>query len=741
MLLQVDVNRQGLNETVVVLRSGKRFFAAAEDLERWRIRRPAAGVLEHEGRTYYPLDALPGASFELDEARLRLAITTRAEAFEATLAALPDSRAATPAVLPQPGGFLNYSLSATHAAGAWARTGFFEAGFFSRYGVLTNSVLAPELGETARWRRLESTYTIDQPEERRSLRLGDAITRAGAWGRPVRFGGLQFATNFATQPGFIPFPVASAVGQAALPSTVDVFVNNALVARRSVPPGPFSLSNIPVVTGSGDIRVVVRDLLGREQIITQPFYGSTALLKEGLSDYSFEAGETRQDFAVLSNHYAERVAAATYRHGLTDRVTGELRAESANLARSAGASGAARVGNFGLASGSLAFSHSEAGLGRLAGFGLERNARVFSAAFQTVLTNAQFRQAGMRPGELPRRRQTIANAGVHFGEFGSLSLTHAVQEFRDQPRAEVVTLAYSLPVGRIAQLGINAVRTYGAIGGSALFTTLAIPLGELTSGSASLERTHDNQSGVTRNTPTAVVQKSLPLGDGYGYRAQVRNEDLFGSLSGQTGVGTYVLEAATARQGGSATRFGASGGVGTIAGHTFLSRSITESFAVVHVGDFENVRVLQDNQVMARTNARGYAVLPRLRAYERNPVTIEQADLPFEARLGSLRLEGAPYFRSGLLLDFPVRRVRAATLRIVLDDGSDLPSGAAARIEGQAEEFPVALRGELYLEGLEETNRVLVIWNGQTCVLDVSYGHHADPLPQLGTFICRGVKP
>src|SRR5437868_6087588 len=44
VLFQVDVNRQGINETVVFLRlADGRFLVAEDDLERWRIR-PPSGV-------------------------------------------------------------------------------------------------------------------------------------------------------------------------------------------------------------------------------------------------------------------------------------------------------------------------------------------------------------------------------------------------------------------------------------------------------------------------------------------------------------------------------------------------------------------------------------------------------------------------------------------------------------------------------------------------------------------------
>jgi outer membrane usher protein len=155
-----------------------------------------------------------------------------------------------------------------------------------------------------------------------------ATSVPGAWGRSVRFGGVQYSTNFATQPGYITFPSIASGGQAALPSTVDVFVNNALVAQKTVLPGPFSITNIPTVNGSGNVRLVVRDLFGREQVISQPFYASVNLLKAGLEDFSYEAGVERSNFGTESGDYGHAVASATYRRGLTGRLTGEIRGEA-----------------------------------------------------------------------------------------------------------------------------------------------------------------------------------------------------------------------------------------------------------------------------------------------------------------------------------------------------------------------------------------------------------------------------
>lgn len=739
LLLQVDVNRQQLNQTVVVLRSDKRLFVAREDLARWRLRVPEAAPLVHQGIEYYPLDALPAATFQLDESRQTLTVAAAPQAFTETRAALRGTTPSDP-ILPGPGGFLNYAVSIADTEFETRRTGIFEAGVFSRYGVLTSTLLASELESTSSWVRLESTYTIDDPERRTSLRLGDSVTRPGAWGLPVRFGGVQYGTKFATQPGFIPFPLLSALGQAALPSTVDVFVNNALITRRSVPPGPFSVTDIPVVTGGGDMRVVVRDILGREQVFTQPFYGSTALLRRGVADYSFELGALRESFGLRSADYGEALAVGTYRRGLSDELTGELRGEGAESASSAGVSLAARAGLIGVFNASLAASRSEHQTGGLAGAGFEHSAGPFSAALQTVHASRDFRQAGMLEGELARRRQSFANVGVQLGFLGSVSLTHARQDFYDREDLKVSTVAYNVPVPGVGQFGVSAIHSSGASGGDALFATLAIPLGEATSASLGYERTRASAGGSDR-AAAASLQRSLPLGDGYGYRLRVRDEDLYGSYALRTRTGTYELEAARPEGGSTATRLTAAGAVGTVGGYAFLSRDITDSFGVVRVADFPEVRVLHDNQVIARTDSQGYAVLPRLRAYDRNPIAVDSRDLPFDASLGALRLHATPYYRSGVFVEFPVRRIRAATLRVVLEDGSDLPSGALARIEGRSEQSPVALRGQAYLEGLERDNRLAFTWRGQRCTIDVSYPPGDDPLPDLGTYVCKGVKP
>ncbi len=109
---------------------------------------------------------------------------------------------------------------------------------------------------------------------------------------------MRFARNFGIRPDLVTTPLLTASGSAVVPSAVDVFVNNQRVYSQQVQPGPFTIDQLPAVTGAGDVNIVVRDALGREQVLTQSFYSSPVLLAAGLNQYSFAAGKIRENYAL-----------------------------------------------------------------------------------------------------------------------------------------------------------------------------------------------------------------------------------------------------------------------------------------------------------------------------------------------------------------------------------------------------------------------------------------------------------
>jgi outer membrane usher protein len=742
-LVVVDVNRQQLNESVVVLQDPKgTLYLAVKDLRRWRLRLPeTATSVDYLGETYFPLDAMSKVSHEFDPKKLRLTIDAGAEAFDETTPRERSGIETPPPVKSGHGGFFNYDLFGTHSSISTQRSGLFELGYFNRYGVGTASAIADKLGSDGRVTRLDTTWTQDYPERMESLRIGDSITRPGAWGRSVRFGGIQYGTNFGTQPGFVSFPPQGATGQAVLPSTVDVFVNNAMVAHEKVPPGPFSIANLPVVTGAGDVKLVVRDLLGREQVITQPFYASPLLLREGLTDFSYEIGAIRENYGIKSSDYGPGFGSGTYRRGMSERFTAEIRGEASQGNVAAGAGGDYLISALGTVSGYIAGSHGNSGSGTLALVGIEHLGSPWSFNARTQWMSDRFTLVGLPLQQFAPERLSSASFGYTAGSGGAISVTYVSQHTRSGADTRIATLGYSKSLGSFGSFSISASRDFVGDASTSIYAMLSIPFDASTSLSFAPQNIHRKSTG-SHSDLTATLQRNLPFGEGYGYRLQARSDGYReASYTQQTEIGTYTVDAARMDD-ATTTRLAISGGLAFLGGGAFLSRRIDQSFAVVRVPDFPNVRVLVDNQPAGKTDAKGNALIPRLRAYDKNVISVDQRDIPINAEIGALKVVAVPYFRSGVEVEFPIRLSRGATLTIHLEDGKPLPVGASVQIVGQPLSHAVGLDGQTYLISLRSDNRVRATWDGRSCEFDLPFTpSRDDPLPDLGTFVCKGATP
>jgi outer membrane usher protein len=316
-------------------------------------------------------------------------------------------------------------------------------------------------------------------------------------------------------------------------------------------------------------------------------------------------------------------------------------------------------------------------------------------------------------------------------------LSYVRQDNRDRPRSEIVSANYNVNIAKSASLMVAAFKTLTGERTQALAITLSLGFGERSTASVN----YSAQSNA--NQVLLQVQENLPAGSGIGYRvlvgADAQGDREEAGLALQSDTGTYVVEAGRASN-FSTYRASASGGVAVIDGWPSWSRRLIDSFGAVQVPGFGNVAVYVNNQVVGRTNADGYAMLPHLLPYQANPVRIETGDLPIDAQIDAAQLDAVPYFRSGVLLKFPVQRSNGALLILLLEDGEPMPVGSVVNIIGREGDFPVAQRGEVYVTGLAEKNRLRTTWREQSCELEVELGKNLSPLPKLGPFTCKGVK-
>lgn len=756
MVLELTLNGVDLGP-VLTLRSAEGVFYFSEaNLKQWGVCQDLGTTTVHQGETFRRVGSARAGKLLYDAARQSLDLTLPASCFAPTDISLGrHASALTPAA---PGMIFNYDFYASGAQGGSGSghtlTGLFEAVGFDDLGSTVVDVLAPHIGQGDTQGigdgpgpvvRLDTAFTHDNAEQMTRWELGDAIGGSGIWGRPVRFAGVRFSRNFDTSPGFVTQPLPSVAGEAELPSTVEVYLNGVLATRQQVQPGTFQIDNVPMFGVGGTVQLVVRDLLGHEVVTDMPFVTAAPLLKRGLSDFSLETGILRDNYGISSFDYGTAFATATGRYGVSDELTVEGRSETreGRYTAGAGASFVLPVLHYVLTVAG-AGSHAPSGSGDQETFSLQPGVpqRVaLSLSWQT--TSAGFVQLGTAPGQPPPSYVGTASLSIELQRRSAITLS----EVRNAPRGRAGSVIDSVAVNR----GLG---TLGSLSLS-LFATREGPTnkGLLLGFSVALYGSNSVVSSV-----------NLQRGDGGGSSPQLQSEFDHAPTSelgwgwdvrtvhDDATPGTNTLGAGFIYQGNSLSASGQldgnlqesryqldiSGGTGVLAGRIFASRRIFDSFGVARVAGVPGLPVYVENQLAGYTDANGLAVLPRLISFSDNKISINANDLPFNAVLdGSDSITVAPYSRTGVVVDLPVRRFRSALVSLMQADGSPVPVGAkVSYLNGTADVY-VAARGEAYLRDVQPRGNTLEVnWEGHHCQarFDLPQGSHIQP--HIGPLTC-----
>jgi outer membrane usher protein len=751
MPLEVTVNGVNTGTWPVLERAGV-LYVSGDAFAEWRVnRRDLALPIEFRGNQYWPLASVAGFSATLNPSTQSLDLVFSPQAFSATRvqSATVVKAKTSPAI---PSAFINYDLNYTHSRtrgfGSSQDLGALtELGVSSAWGVLTSSYFGRNLldnaalGTQRAWRRLETTYTKDLPQSNQTLRLGDAATVQGTWGRQVYFAGLQWGTNFALSPGYNTQALPLISGVSAAPSTVELYVNDALRQVSKVPTGPFALDNFPVVSGSGDARVVVRDVLGRETVLVQPFSIHQDLLAQGLSAWSVEAGSLRRDLGIENAHYGPRFTSGVWRYGLTQQTTSEAKLEFSAQTRALGVGVSQALPGQHLGTLALAYSKdATAGEGHLALLGLEKQGPVLSYALRWQSASDQFRTLGDTAALA--RTQASANMTLATGAMGSFGLGLVRSESPTTGKLTTLNANHSVRLGQQASLITTLTRVTGSAistAGSALGFSLIIPLEKGLNLNASVTGKPGNSSGYLS------ANQSIRAEDGIGWRALsgAREGEAYAEggvyMQGKQGLASIDVQGSRNQQ---TLRLGGQGGLVAVGGQVFATQRQQQSYAIADVADYGDVRVTANGRAQGSTDSRGIAFITDLAPYQNNAVRLNPQDLPISAELDSIEVGVVPPWRSAVRATFPVRSGRAALLRITLDNGEVAPAGAIVRIEGDAQEFFVARRGEAYVTGLQANNKLILRHNDMACSLAVALPPGSrDDITRLGPLVCKRMAP
>lgn len=678
-----------------------------------------ARALMGNGEFGYDITSLESVDYALDSKSQSIKINASSKAFGITV--LGNYTVPANLINTSPlGAYLNYNLTSTTTTGNQASKsyGIFAEGIiFNQYGALVSSMVSSVANTQFRTIRAETYFQKDMPSTMEKFSIGDAISSAGAWSRPIRFGGVMWSTDFSLKQGFISAASPSINGSAALPSSVDIFIDNQKRQSDLVNAGPFHIANFPTVTGAGQINILVKDVLGVQTLTSQRFYTSPRLLKKDLSEFSLEVGMERINYGIESNTYDKPFIAETYRRGF-DGYTLEGRIETQASRQALGIEVAGLIKHYAVMHLALAASSvgSQKGLHEV--FGIERASKDLNVNFRIEHYARDFLQIDAVINEIKPRQKVLLGLGLNIYKNLWISTNVISQSSWGFDKFNLAAANLSIPLIENISLNVYANKQFGQNQDYTIGLNINMPLSNARS--AAISSNQNAQGNIHSNIE---FNQAIIHGTGVGYRIRASDDparQMLASISANTPVNSMTLDAAQSEFGES-FRLSSSGSLGLLGGLPFASQNIGHgSFAVVKIADQANIDVYQSNRKIASTNANGLALLPNVLPYQKNKVSIKPEDLPFDLDVNETTIFLTPYARSGMYVSLDVKKTNNRLVRLITPDGASLPVGAKVHVLPGNIHFVVAKRGEVYLTGLSKENSIVASFQGVTCSANLS---------------------
>jgi outer membrane usher protein len=767
LVVRVNLNTENKGDVFVHRSLDLDFFLKVEDLKAMGFKDPRGTVLVLDGEPHISLRSIRGVSFIFDEKALTLNITAEAQLLPSSSLGLRAERRRGQVIPGSNSAFLNYAVNASGGTDVPTGLGFAgEAGIRLGDYLFLSDGSTVETGTGKKFVRLMSSATRDDKENLRRIVVGDILTPTRDFSSGVNLGGIGITKVYGLDPYFVRFPTQSLSGSVALPSDLEVYVDGQRVRAEKLKPGEFELRDILAYGGAQNVQLVIRDAFGRVQQLNYSLYFSDQPLQQGLHEYSYNFGALRRRFGIESNAYGPAALTMFHRYGVSGAITLGWRGEATRHFLNTGPTATVVLGNLGVANLGLARTTIAGRHGSAALASYSYQAKKWSLGLFLRHDSASYASLGDPPSMTNRKYEgSVAGTYRLGGGAGSVSLSHTVLSVRGETLASIAspaqpynvflmdsrrasTLSFSTPVGSSRTLftaGLSHVKSGTGRSRNEVTLGLNILLGKDYSAAANYRGDRDGHTESVRFT------KNQPIAEGLGYMVSLDRSD--GATEGtqlrsniQYNAPAAILRADYARargpgQTGEDQRLSIAGGMVFVGGHGAMTRPVTDSYAIVKVGDVPDVGILVDGQQMGKTDKEGLLVLPTLSPYYDNSVSIAAGALPMEYSLAAAVKRVSPSLRSGAFVDFAVVKTQAFTGKLKSRTG---PAAKAVEfqevqldVEGKPQNFVTGHGGEFYVENLKPgAYKGTVTVEGKPCAFDLSIPQSSETFVELGELVC-----
>lgn len=741
--LTLVVNGQPDKEVVPVFFRDRQYFVEAGVLARNHVR------IGHIRSGLVSVDNLPQVKMQYDSARQQLQLTVPDDW-------LPLQDISTDGLLrryPPRSSFgllQNYDIYYFNGHNnAASLSTWLEQRVFTNVGYLTNTgtyrhnmqqTRDTQSGSQSGYLRYDTYWRYSDESRMISVQVGDFVSNALTWSSANRMGGLRISRQFNIRPDLVTYPLLQYSGTASVPSSIDLFINGYKASSSNINAGPYTLNNVPYISGQGEAVIVTTDALGRQFETSVPFYVSNQLLRKGLSDFDFSVGVMRRRYGFNSGAYGGAALSTIYRYGLNDKLTLSGHAELSKDLRLAGVGTDFLVGRWGTLSTAYSRSNSSSVNTSKNGHQYMAGYSFYSTAFSVTAQHSR-RSAGYEDlsssgntFRLSRQVNQLTFSTTPFGKSnGAMGIGYFDIQTHDDKRTRLVNLSYNMPVKGGSTLHMSVNKTAGR--GYSANIQWNIPFGPNGTVSMGTQR-DDNGKNIQRINASRSTPSYGGLGWGLGYARgndhQYRHAEL--AWMGQRAT---IKGGVYGNQGEENYWSNLSGAFIWMDNAVFAANKINDAFIVVSTEGYKDVTVLYENQVVGKTSKSGHVLIPWVSSYHPGNIDIATLDLPVDVQTPVVEQKVAVRESSGTVVSFPIYRVRPAMLRLIDAHGGAIPLGSRVNVIGSKQYGIVGHDGLTYFSHLERHNTIVIdLPDNEHCQLDVHVPDDSGTIAEIGPLSC-----
>ncbi|TEU28696.1 fimbrial biogenesis outer membrane usher protein [Acinetobacter seifertii] len=655
---------------------------------------------------------------------------------------------------------LNYSMYHTITNDESIFSGSAEGIFNSALGNFSSGVLYNGSNENSysheKWVRLESKWQYVDPEKVRIYTLGDFISNSSDWGSSVRLAGLQWSSAYTQRGDIVTSALPQFSGSAALPSTLDLYVNQQKIYSGLVPSGPFDVKQLPFISGN-EVTLVTTDATGQQTITKKPYYFSSKILAKGINEFSVDVGVPRYNYGLYSNDYDDATfASGAIRYGYSNSLTLSGGAEASTDGLSNVGTGFAKnLFGVGVINADIAASQYKDENGYSALLGLEGRISKnisFNTSYRKVFDNyfdlarvSQIRY--LKDNQITSELQNYLNysaladeiirAGINYNFYPGYSIYVGYNQIKYSDNSyKLLSANLSGSLNKNWGFYSSAYKDYENHKDYGIYFALRYTPSTRVNAISSVS----SDSGRLTYRQEVFVLSEPQVGS-FGWGAYVeRNQDTHDNNASV--YGSYRARAAYLT--GRYNRIGdndqvalsATGSLVAAAGRIFAANEIGDGYAVVTNAGPQS-QILNGGINLGTTDKSGRFLIPSLMPYRENHIYLDPSYLPLNWNVKSTDQKTVVGYRQGTLVDFGAHQVISGLVRVVDKKNSPLLPGYSVRINGQ-QDVVVGYDGEVFVPNLLKQNKLEIdLLDHGSCQVEFTYNSNQYSTKKLGPYICH----